>query len=62
MIRIYQRCNRNDALFFGIFCVFLIHMSTEGYIFAGGNFMFFYFWLFVGSVHAYIKTPNYKFF
>lgn len=62
MIRFYRRCNRNDVLFLGIFCVFLIHMSTEGYIFAGGNFMFFYFWLFVGSIHAYLKTPDYKFF
>lgn len=59
---IYRRMNRTDVLFFGIFCVFLLHMATEGYIFAGGNFMFFYFWLFVGSVHAYLKTPNYEFF
>lgn len=62
MIKIYKRCNRNDVLFFGIFCVFLIHMATEGYIFAGGSFLFFYFWLFVGSVHAYLKSPDYKFF
>lgn len=62
MIKLYKRCNRNDVLLIGIFCVFLIQMSTEGYIFAGGNFMFFYFWLFVGSIHAYLKTPDYKFF
>lgn len=62
MIKIYRRMNRTDVLFFGIFCVFLLHMATEGYIFAGGNFMFFYFWLFVGSVHAYLKNHNYEFF
>lgn len=59
---VYHRMNRTDVLLFGIFCVFLLHMATEGYIFAGGNFMFFYFWLFIGSVHAYLKTPNYEFF
>lgn len=62
IILIYKRCNRSDVLFFGIFCVFLLHMATEGYIFAGGNFMFFYFWLFVGAMHAYLNTPDYKFF
>ena len=58
---IYRRMNRTDVLFFGIFCVFLLHMATEGYIFAGGNFMFFCFWLFVGAMHAYLSNPNYKF-
>lgn len=62
MVRIYKRMNRTDVLFFGLFSVFLLHMATEGYIFAGGNFMFFYFWLFVGSIHAYLKNPNYEFF
>ena len=62
MIRIYKRCNKRDVLFFSIFCVFLIHMFTEGYIFAGGSFMFFYFWLFAGSVHAYLKVPKFNLF
>lgn len=60
--KLCKTMNRTDVLFMGIFCVFLLHMATEGYIFAGGNFMFFYFWLFVGAMHAYRKTSNYTFF
>lgn len=60
MVRLYKRMNRQDVLFFGIFCVFLLHMATEGYIFAGGNFMFFCFWLFTGALHAYLNTSNSK--
>ena len=40
------------ALYIALLNVFVIHMSTEGYIFAGGSFLFFYFWLLIGSIHA----------
>ena len=62
MIAICKKINHVGVLLFGIFCVFLLHMMTEGYIFAGGSFMFFYFWLFIGAVHAYLDTPNYEMF
>ena len=52
----YHEC----ALYLALLNVFVIHMSTEGYIFAGGSFMFFCFWLLIGSVYAlkYLEILN----
>lgn len=58
IIKVFRRLNHTDVLLFGIFCVFLIHMATEGYIFAAGSFLFFYFWLYVGTVYACLKNPD----
>lgn len=52
--------NRTGILLLGLFAVFFLHMMTEGYIFAGGNFMFFYFWLYIGALHAYLNDPTFE--
>lgn len=44
--------NYKCALYLALLNVFVIHMCTEGYIFSGGSFLFFYFWLLVGSILA----------
>lgn len=62
IVKIFRRLNHTDVLLFGIFCVFLIHMATEGYIFAAGGFLFFYFWLYVGAAYACLKNPDVEIF
>jgi O-antigen ligase len=41
---------REYAFLAGILTFFLIHMFAEGYIFAAGSTMFFYFWLLIGVI------------
>jgi O-antigen ligase len=46
----------SSSLLGSVLIFFMVHMFAEGYIFAGGSFMFFMLWLTLGTVVAYRKT------
>lgn len=49
-----------SAALVGLLIFFVTHMFAEGYIFASGNFLFFYVWLLLGVIETYRKDPSVK--
>lgn len=56
---LYRNLNNHRCiLYLSLLNVFVVHMSTEGYIFAAGSFMFFSFWLLLGAIYSYKYQLN----
>lgn len=50
----------NYSLYLALLNVFIVHMMTEGYIFSAGNYLFFYFWLLIGTISSLKIRDNEK--
>lgn len=56
---LYRNLNNHRCiLYLSLLNVFVVHMSTEGYIFAAGSFMFFCFWLLLGAIYSFKYQLN----
>lgn len=58
--RLYRR-SRDDSqalLLFGLIMVFVIHLCAEGYIYAGGSFLCYMFWLTLGVGYTYARADE----
>jgi O-antigen ligase len=49
-----EKNNRSQSAFLGgILFLFVVHMMAEGYVFAAGSGLFFYFWLLMGNIEIF---------
>lgn len=53
LCNLYRHNNKYAPLLCGMIIFYIIHMCTEGYIFAGGSVLCMYFWLVLGTISAY---------
>lgn len=58
--RLYRRCRYDNhaILLFSLIMVFVVHLCAEGYIFAGGSFLCYLFWLTLGVGYTYSRAPE----
>lgn len=56
---VFRERDFQSAVVCGVLCLFFVHMFAEGYVFAGGSFLAFMLWLFVGiAIDNNYKSNN----
>lgn len=56
--KIYRSDVRLTALLASLLCFYSVHMMAEGYVFGAGGFMFFFFWLIIGTIDSIYNNQN----